>query len=119
MKPTQGIRWLKTLSVCALIVALSTALWSCSDDDDDSAPPLGIKATCESGDNPETGVQGQSTVAERMGGSSAKGINCNLKLLGQVRGEGAYHALTWIDDCAYYSTAQGAQQVNLGVPVVD
>jgi hypothetical protein len=50
-------------------------------------------------------LQGQSTLAERMGGASAKGLNCNLKLIGQFKGEGAYHAQTWIDDCSYYSTA--------------
>ena len=35
MKPTQGIRRLKTLFACALIAAASIALVSCNDDDEE------------------------------------------------------------------------------------
>src|SRR5262245_43588091 len=81
----------------ALAALLPIFLIGCFGDSDDSVPELGLKAACGSGDTPETGLQGQTTLAERMGGTAAKGINCNLRLIGQFKGEGAYHAQTWID----------------------
>src|ERR1700759_3259904 len=47
------------------------------------------KAVCGSRDRVETGLQGQTTIAERMTGQSEKSYNCNLELVGQFRGEGA------------------------------
>ena len=113
----------RNLFALALAAFSSIALWGCGGGDGGgpSATPSATvpKASCAPGDNPETGLQGQSTLAERMGGSSAKGINCNLNLMGQFKGEGAYHAQTWIDACSYYSTANGAQQQHPGVAVID
>jgi hypothetical protein len=112
----------RNLFALALVTLSSIALWGCGGGGGgSSATPTATaaKATCAPGDNPETGLQGQSTLAERMGGSSAKGINCNLNLMGQFKGEGAYHAQTWIDVCSYYSTANGAQQQHPGVAVID
>ena len=77
------------------------------------------KAQCGPGDRTESGLQGQTTLAERMGGSAARGLNCNLELIGQFKGEGAYHAQTWTDVCSYYSTANGTQQQHPGVAVID
>src|SRR5438270_12835372 len=45
------------------------------------------KAVCGPGDNPEKALQGQVTAADRAAGY--QGNSCNLKLLAQVRGEGA------------------------------
>ncbi len=112
-------RYARVLGVGAVFVLMSLMLWNCGGGGSNSPPANSLKAACAAGDNPETGLQGQSTLAERMGGSSAKGINCNLTLIGQFKGEGAYHAQTWIDDCSYYSTANGAQQVHPGVAVID
>ena len=112
--------WFRGLAAVASLALVSVALLSCGgggDGGEDLTPSA--RTACASGDNPETGLQGQSTLAERMGGSSAKGINCNLELMGQFKGEGAYHAQTWIDDCSYYSTANGAQQQHPGVAVID
>ena len=72
----------RSLVILGFIALAPLALWGCWGDSDDSTPELGLKASCGSGDNPETGLQGQTTIAERMGGSAAKGINCNLRLLG-------------------------------------
>ena len=107
--------------VFALVALASIGLWGCGGGGGGGGSGSGTfaKALCAPGDNPETGLQGQSTLAERMGGSSAKGINCNLNLIGQSKGEGAYHAQTWIDVCSYYSTANGAQQQHPGVAVID
>lgn len=114
----------RKLSASALIALASIALWGCggggSSGGSPPTPPASVaKATCAPGDNTETGLQGQTTLAERMGGSAAKGINCNLNLVSQFRGEGAFHAQTWIDVCSYYSTADGVQQQHPGVAVID
>ena len=51
-------------------------------------PPLTVpKATCGRRDHPETALQGQVPAALRARGF--QGFNCNLELVGQVRGDGA------------------------------
>ena len=51
-------------------------------------PPLTVpKATCGRGDHPETALQGQVPAFLRATGFH--GFNCNLELVGQVRGDGA------------------------------
>src|SRR6185369_12610724 len=82
------------------------------------------KAVCGPGDKPETALQGQVTAAQRAAGF--EGAWCNVKLLSQVRGEGA----SWQNDeyrvgrgknrkaCAYHSTAAPTQtegRTNYGV----
>src|SRR4051794_4576557 len=48
------------------------------------------KAVCGAGDHTESGLQGQTTPAERFSGDSKTAYACNLKLVGQVQGEGNY-----------------------------
>jgi hypothetical protein len=108
-------------------------------------PPLTVpKATCGRGDHPETALQGQVPASLRAIGF--KGFNCNLELVGQVRGDGA----NWQSDefreqygrgdgrgdgsqlnrvnrvnrvdhtCAYHGTAfTTTDRTHLGVPVID
>src|SRR5438477_1522765 len=77
------------------------------------------RAGCGSKDRVETGLQGQTTLAERMTGSSERSYNCNLELVGQFRGEGASWQMAAFDTCAYYGTANGAEQQHKGVVVID
>ena len=63
------------------------------------------KATCGPLDRPETGLQGQTPLADRQSGASTQAYNCNLEKVGQFEGEGASWQLTWFNDCAYYDTA--------------
>lgn len=77
------------------------------------------KATCGSKDRVETALQGQTTLAERMTGGSERSYNCNLELVGQFRGEGASWQMAAFDTCAYYGTANGADQQRKGVVVID
>jgi hypothetical protein len=82
------------------------------------------KAHCGPHDRPETGLQGQTTLAERVSGAVNDGFNCNLELVGQFEGEGASFGFTWFDDCAYYGTGGGRGdpsplQQHRGVVVVD
>jgi len=48
------------------------------------------KAKCGRMDRAETGLQGQTTPRERSSGDSERGYNCNLELVGQFQGEGAF-----------------------------
>lgn len=113
----------------ALTCVASAVLIGCGDGDD-PAPPLGEvpltvpKVTsCASGDVAETALQGQVPAAIRAAGFS--GFNCNLKLVGQVQGEGGnWSSATFTDgagrSCAYHATAvPNANRQNPGVPVID
>jgi hypothetical protein len=77
------------------------------------------KAVCGAKDRVETALQGQTTLADRMTGSSERSYNCNLELIGQFRGEGASWQMAAFDTCAYYGTANGADQQHKGVVVID
>jgi hypothetical protein len=106
-------------------------------------PPSTVpKARCGRGDNPESALQGQVPMSLRMSGF--QGFNCNLELVGQVRGDGA----NWQSDefrehrdeirgyqrdygnrrdhtCAYHGTAYATMtgpttgRTQIGVPVID
>lgn len=65
-----------------------------------SAQTVIPKATCETSDNPEKGLQGQVSLVDRISGF--KGSNCNLKLVGQYEGDGASWQHASYKDCAYY-----------------
>jgi hypothetical protein len=80
------------------------------------------KAHCGPGDRTESGLQGQTTVEERFSGDSELGYNCNLQLVGQYTGEGAYSqdGPAYAGNCAYYGTDNNTpQQQHHGVTVVD
>lgn len=78
---------------------------------------------CSPGDKPETALQGQVPLVDRIAGY--KGNNCNLELVGQFAGEGGnWSSATFKDSaghhCAYYATASPKPgRVNPGVPVID
>jgi hypothetical protein len=77
------------------------------------------RADCGPNDRVETGLQGQTTLAERLSGASEEAYNCNLELVGQFGGEGASWQFAWFDDCGYYDTANNPAQQHRGVVVVD
>src|SRR5512133_494615 len=67
-------------------------------------------------------IASQTTPEERSSGDSARGYNCNLELVGQYQGEGAFSqdGPAYADDCAYYATDNiTPQQQHHGVVVVD
>jgi len=136
----------------AIVIGMSFAGVVAADDDHgrggrDAPIPLTVpKAKCGPNDNPETALQGQVPAATRAAGF--KGFNCNLELLGQVRGDGANWQTTQFkqkvrggrgrddddedDDrgdrkrtrvCGYHGTASstlsGPGRTNFGVRVVD
>ena len=65
------------------------------------------KAECGPSDRTESGLQGQTTSAERaiVNGhtDSELGYNCNLEIVGQFRGEGAFSqdGPAYFGHCAY------------------
>ena len=79
------------------------------------------RAECSPGDRTESGLQGQTTPAERATGDSELGYNCNLELVGKVRGEGTWSQKgpAYLGDCAYYGTDSNASMQHKGVTVVD
>jgi hypothetical protein len=80
------------------------------------------KAECGPNDRPETGLQGQTTLVERLSGASERAYNCNLELVGQFQGEGSKWQMAWFDDCAYYgqwNNFDNPLTQNPGVVVVD
>jgi hypothetical protein len=69
------------------------------------------RAECGRNDRTETGLQGQTSRAERVSGLSELGFNCNLDLVGQFQGEGSKYMMDWFDDCAYYGTTIDASAI--------
>ena len=74
------------------------------------------KAQCGPSDRTESGLQGQTTSEERASGDSERGYYCNLELVGQFRGEGAFSqdGPSYFGHCAYMATENRPQQ---GTPV--
>src|SRR5580692_8761649 len=94
--------------------------------DDDAAIHTVPRASCGEEDHPETALQGQVPAGLRANGF--KGFNCNLKLIGQSRGEGASWMHAFFTDrdehrCSYYDTSSPvngtANRTHLGTVVVD
>src|SRR6059058_6137423 len=89
--------WLKRLLSVLGIGALS-AVAGCGGGSSDLSQPIAgapsaavaayvvPKATCGSGDHPETALQGQVPASMR---NSFGGFNCNLEVVGQFQGEGS------------------------------
>lgn len=64
--------------------------------------PIATKAKCGAKDRPETGLQGQVTMAERFAAQGrGNSFNCNLELVGQHAGDGANVGFAITDRCAY------------------
>lgn len=77
------------------------------------------KAQCGPGGRPETGLQGQTSAAERFSPGASKSFACNLEFVGQFQGEGASWDMGIIDGCAYIGTTDGPGRQNRGTVVLD
>jgi len=122
-------RWAAFTVAALSCVALSSgaAFGRESDDDqgdDEGKVPLTVtKAVCGPEDHPETALQGQVPASLRATGF--QGFNCNLKLVGQSRGDGANWQSAEFKDrmghtCGYHGTAfTTANRTHLGVPTID
>jgi hypothetical protein len=104
-----------------MMAAAAVSRQAATGDDGDAFRTV-AKAHCGANDRPETGLQGQVSAALRASGF--QGFNCNLKLVGQVRGDGANWQTAEFKDrvhkCAYHGTSYStANRTQLGVPVID
>ena len=80
------------------------------------------KATCGTGEHTESGLQGQTTTQESFSGDFETAFNCNLQLVGEFRGEGAFSqdGPAYADDCAYFGTDRDTRrQQHHGTTVID
>ena len=107
--------------VLTLSLVLGLAALSGVDGQSRADPPSSVpKARCGPGDRTESGLQGQTTAAERFSAVGSKqAFNCNLELVGAARGEGANWDMAVFDSCVYVGTANGPQQRQPGTMVVD
>jgi hypothetical protein len=122
-------RWVAFAVAALSCVALSSGTASGRESDEDQGDvgdkiPLTVtKAVCGPEDHPETALQGQVPAALRATGF--QGFNCNLKLVGQSRGDGANWQSAEFKDrmghtCGYHGTAFAtANRTHLGVPAID
>jgi len=84
------------------------------------------KAQCGPSDHTESGLQGETTAAERAVDASGHtdselGYNCNLELVGQFQGEGAFSqdGPAYFDHCAYMASERPTLQAHPGIVVID
>lgn len=78
-------------------------------------------AACGPGSQPETGLQGQVPLADRLNGRSQMGYSCNLEMVGKFQGEGTTAVSAVGGRCAYLATSYaGRERKRLqGVQVID
>jgi hypothetical protein len=114
------------LAVPAAFVLSSLALSAFAVDSsitEKALAPTVPRASCGAGDHPETALQGQVPAYIRSAGF--KGFNCNLQLVGQVKGDGANWQTAEFKDraghiCGYHGTSfSTANRTSLGVSAVD
>ena len=80
-----------TVLVVALAFAACTPSSNIPERDplpDGTFPGTIAPASCGQGSLPETGLQGQVPLADRVSGRSQQGYRCNLELVGQYQGTG-------------------------------
>ena len=115
------LRWYRNGPVVALSFFLGLAALNLVHGQGSRSPTSSVpKARCGPGSRTESGLQGQTTAAERFSsGASKQAYNCNLDLVGQAQGVGANWDMAIFDACVYVATANGAQQQRRGMMVVD
>src|SRR3954451_22466894 len=85
-----------------------------------AAPAAQAKSPAQCGpkDRPETGLQGQIPMADRVSGRSVEGYSCNLSEVGFMPSSSFANFDTY-KNCAYYSDTIGAVNAEGGTVVVD
>jgi hypothetical protein len=120
--PRHLSRWAQLPLAVVLTVALApwahaTSNTDLSTDGNTAVAP----ARCGLGSRPETGLQGQVPLSDRLSGRSMQGYRCNLELVGQYQGEGSAVVSTSAGQCAFMATSYGAadRKKSPGVQVID
>ena len=125
MKRKRLVNAVSIPAVAMLSLLLGSSLWADPgngrrDNEVGSMGPV-PKAECGAADHTESGLQGQTTAVERSSGDSTRGYSCNLELVGQFKGEGAFSqdGPAYFSHCAYYATENNPAQSHPGIVVVD
>src|SRR5437764_15420280 len=68
-------------------------------------------ATCDPQDRPETGLQGEVSLADQATGRSQQGYTCGVRLVGQdnIGLRGNNFNLAWLGDCGYVISLASGQ----------
>src|SRR5690349_14246711 len=120
----QDLVRLLTVSIVAIPgLLLGAAVASAQGIASDGFPGSIPRANCAPGDHTESGLQGETSLQERMSGDSETAYNCNLELIGQEPQDtyqGAYSqdGPAYYDVCAYYGTDRG-ETTGQGIKVID
>src|SRR5881392_1516445 len=95
-----------------VLAAVLTALLACA------GAQAKSPAQCGPTDRPETGLQGQIPIPDRVSGRSVQGYTCNLTEVGFMPSSSFANFDTY-KNCAYYSDTIGAVNAEGGTVVVD
>jgi len=101
---------------------LSAAIASAQAISSDGFPGSIPKAICGPGDHTESGLQGETSLQERLSGDSETAYNCNLELVGEepqdtYQGAFSQDGPAYYDVCAYYGNDRPA--TGQGIKVID
>lgn len=103
------MRFCRSWLLAGAVALLCAASYSWGTDSPAVSPtpgPVATAATCGAGDRPESGLQGETTLKERLAPGPYRAYNCNLDLIGQSVGEGAGEGFAVYGTCAYYEQWQ-------------
>ncbi len=113
MNKQQIVKLFAVATAAVPSLLLSASIASAQAISSDGFPGSIPKAICGPGDHTESGLQGETSLQERMSGDSETAYNCNLELVGQEPQDtyqGAYSqdGPAYYDVCAYYGTDRAA-----------
>jgi hypothetical protein len=116
---TNARRLFLALPALAALLTLGGA-WAAGDRSTDLDVAV-APAQCGQGSRPETGLQGQVPLQDRLDGRSQQGYACNLALVGQYQGEGSGVISAVGGHCAYMATSSAGRgkKQSPGVQVID
>jgi hypothetical protein len=122
MNKQQIVKLFAVATAAVPSLLLSASIASAQAISSDGFPGSIPKAICGPGDHTESGLQGETSLQERMSGDSETAYNCNLELVGQEPQDtyqGAYSqdGPAYYDVCAYYGTDRAATLQ--GIKVID
>src|SRR6478609_11722304 len=112
MKKQAVVRLFAVAAAAVPGLLLSAAIASAQAISSDGFPGSIPKAICGPGDHTESGLQGETSLQERLSGDSETAYNCNLELVGEepqdtYQGGYSQDGPAYYDVCTYYGTDRG------------
>lgn len=120
LTPLNGRAMALNLIAFAAICTALTPAYAVQDTSTDTNTAVAA-AQCGPGSRPETGLQGQVPLQDRLNGRSQQGYACNMELVGQYQGEGSAVVSAVAGHCAYMPTSYAVvdKKKSQGVQVID